>query len=143
MLGMSYQKSYDYDMALEKFQEGYMFQVPDSTLLSVYFNQMAETYRKKGIMLFNRKKYDEANFNYSKAMENYLKALACNPADKMILLQIALLQETQFKNLKQAMAYLIEFSTSFYPKNKADSITLDYSLQKIGKLKEELHFLAE
>lgn len=143
MLGMSYQKSFDYERALEKFQEGYMFQVPDSTLLSVYFNQMAETYRKKGIMLFNRKKYDEANLNYSKAMENYLKALACNPADKMILLQIALLQETQFKNLKQAMAYLIEFSTSFYPKNKADSITLDYSLQKIGKLKEELHFLAE
>lgn len=143
MLGMSYQRLYDYDMALQKFQEGFMFQVPDSILLSVYFNQIAETYRLKGIMAFNRKKYDEANQNYSKAMENFLRAMACNPEDKRILLQMAILQETQLKNLKQAMAYLIEFSISFQPKNKADSLTLNYSLQKIGKLKEELHFLAE
>lgn len=142
ILGMAYQKDYQYTKSLEHFHTA-MGQVFDKQLIARVFIETGNTYSSYGDYLgFRDNTGLQAPSMYKLAIENYLLAIDLTPTDFNINKILGKLYEEKLKDQQVALYYFEKYYKEL-DTSKIDEWELSWIQQKITALKEEIHFMGK
>jgi len=138
--GLACQKNYQYEDAIHHLQLA-INATYDRKKIGWLFNEMGDTYSGYGDYTgFRDSTGLKAPEKYSVALKNYLVAEEIYPEDVSVYKYLAVLYETRMKDAKFALYYYQKYYEKLDSK-KLNSEELLWLEAKIGKLKEEVHFM--
>ena len=142
ILGMAYQKDYQYTKSLEHFHLA-MGQVFDKQLIARVFIETGNTYSAYGDYLgFRDNTGLQAPNMYKLAIENYLIALDLTPSNFDLYRTLGSCYEAKLKDIQIALYYYEKYYKEL-DTSEIDEHGLIWIQQKITSLKEEIHFMGK
>lgn len=142
IIGLAYQKDYQYQNSLDHFDmvEDIIY---DQENIALLFSERAQTYIAFGDYYgFRDSTGVKKKQNYDLALECYLKAEELHPGNNLIYRKLGLLYDDKLHNPQLALYYFQIYYNKLDP-NKIDEHRLQWIQDRIGALKEEVHFIGQ